>query len=268
MQRAAYAFARNARFLPTDDTSTEIAINARPLRQCLACNADWKSRNRRATIPATARRERPTKLGDLSSVTWHGHFFRIIKGIALNQSVEHVLMTIVDLFEQFSVDYAVMGGIAVRVHGVPRPTYDVDFTVAINEGHQLSAFFDEAETLGFEVPSIYRTGWRDAVGSMPLLKLKTYLAAGKSVDVDIFLVKTEFQKSVLSRRLSVDFEGRNLWFVTPEDLVLLKLIANRPRDLGDVIDVIFVQGELDEQYMHYWASKLGIEDRLTSVLNQ
>ena len=35
------------------------------------------------------------------------------------------------IFERLNVEYAVMGGIAVRAHGIPRPTQDVDFTVAI-----------------------------------------------------------------------------------------------------------------------------------------
>ena len=171
----------------------------------------------------------------------------------------------VGLCEQLSLDYAIMGGIAVRVHGIPRPTYDVDFEVATTEA-QLTMFFDQAERLGYEVPSIYRTGWRDVLASMPLVKLKSFLAAGKSIDVDIFLEETDFQRSVMSRRQLVEFEGKKIWFVTPEDLVLLKLIANRPRDLGDVADVLFVQGELDRVYMHHWATKLGIEDRLTTSL--
>lgn len=171
----------------------------------------------------------------------------------------------VDLCERNQLDYAIMGGIAVRVHGIPRPTYDVDLEVAIRDD-QLATFFNQAEKLGYEIASIYRTGWRDTVGSMPLVKMKTYLAAGQSVDVDIFLSETDFQHSVMSRRMAVEFEERSLWFVTPEDLLLFKLIANRPRDLGDVEDVLFVQGQLDEDYMHHWATRLGITDRLNIAL--
>ena len=35
------------------------------------------------------------------------------------------------LFDRLRVPYAIMGGWAVRMYGLPRPTYDVDFTVAI-----------------------------------------------------------------------------------------------------------------------------------------
>jgi Nucleotidyltransferase of unknown function (DUF6036) len=64
----------------------------------------------------------------------------------------------------------------------------------------------------------------------------------------------------------LEFEGRKLTVVTPEDLVLLKLLANRPRDIGDVQDILFIQGQLDESYMKRWAVELGIADRLTSIL--
>lgn len=171
----------------------------------------------------------------------------------------------VALCERNQLDYAIMGGIAVRVHGIPRPTYDVDMEVAIQDD-QLAMLFNQAEELGYEIAPIYRTGWRDTVGSMPLVKLKTYLAAGQSVDVDLFLNETDFQRSVMSRRMAVEFEGRSLWFVTPEDLLLFKLIANRPRDIGDVEDVLFIQGQLDEAYLRHWAAILDITERLNKAL--
>ena len=40
------------------------------------------------------------------------------------------LSQIVELLDGMQVPYVVMGGIAVRVYGIPRPTHDVDFTIA------------------------------------------------------------------------------------------------------------------------------------------
>jgi hypothetical protein len=50
------------------------------------------------------------------------------------------------------------------------------------------------------------------------------------------------------------------------DLILLKLIAGRPRDYGDIEDIFFVQGQLDESYLRRWAAPLGITDRLEQAL--
>jgi len=57
-------------------------------------------------------------------------------------------------------------------------------------------------------------------------------------------------------------------FVSPEDLVLLKLIASRPRDLIDVHDILFTMGELDEQYLATWAERLEIVEALQDALGQ
>ena len=45
------------------------------------------------------------------------------------------LRDFVETFEQLQLPYVVMGGIAVRFYGIPRATYDVDFTVSIAPGN-------------------------------------------------------------------------------------------------------------------------------------
>ena len=185
----------------------------------------------------------------------------------MGKTVDDVLLEMVGICESHNLNYAILGGLAVRVHGIPRPTYDVDFELTVND-RQLRDFFDAAEKLGYAVAAPYRTGWRDLVGGMPLVKLKTFLEAGHTIDVDIFVNDTPFQASVMERRLRIPFDNRQLWFVTPEDLILLKLLANRPRDHGDIADVLFVQGQLDEEYLRRWARTLQVADRLKAALSR
>jgi hypothetical protein len=59
-----------------------------------------------------------------------------------------------------------------------------------------------------------------------------------------------------------------MWVVSPEDLILLKLLAGRPRDLGDVADVLFMQCKLDETYMRRWARELSIGAQLEKALSE
>lgn len=54
--------------------------------------------------------------------------------------------------------------------------------------------------------------------------------------------------------------------VSPEDLILLKLLAGRDRDIADIGDVMFTQGNLDEPYMRRWAKEIGVLDRLETLL--
>jgi hypothetical protein len=46
----------------------------------------------------------------------------------------------------------------------------------------------------------------------------------------------------------------------------LKLLARRPRDLGDIADILFTQGQLDEIHLRHWANELGILPDLERVL--
>jgi hypothetical protein len=54
--------------------------------------------------------------------------------------------------------------------------------------------------------------------------------------------------------------------VTVEDLILLKLIAGRHRDRGDIDDLLLTRSELDEAYLRRWAGPLGVEAKLDEVL--
>jgi hypothetical protein len=157
-----------------------------------------------------------------------------------------------------------MGGFAVRAHGVPRPTYDIDLTIVLDRTHR-PELFERLRDYDFEIPEVYETGWVDRVKDLPLLKLQRWIR-DETLDVDLFLVETEFLSEVMQRKFRLDADGQMLWVVSPEDLILFKVLAGRPRDLGDVADVLFIQGSLDEAYMRRWARELGIERALERAL--
>jgi len=75
------------------------------------------------------------------------------------KDLTQALSEIAGICESLSARYAVMGGIAVRIHGIPRPTHDVDFTVALDR-ERLSDFFQRAVDAGYTVASrICAVGW-------------------------------------------------------------------------------------------------------------
>lgn len=180
--------------------------------------------------------------------------------------LEAALRKLVAYFHQQEIPYAVMGGLAVRVHALPRPTNDIDFSVQLDR-NRLPEVYRAAEQMGLTVPEVYKRGWIDEIAGLPIVKLRYYLRDGLGVDVDIFLAESDFQNSLISRRQPLDVDGLQCWVVSPEDLILLKLIANRPRDLIDVQDILFTQGSLDAGYLHHWAYELGISERLDQALS-
>ena len=166
------------------------------------------------------------------------------------------LQDLVDLFDRLQLPYAVMGGIAVRVYGIPRPTHDIDFTVAVGR-ERLPELYAAIQDLGYTVAEAYLSGWVDEVAGLPLVKFRLY-SEGQGVDIDVFLAEARFQQELLSRRRREQIDGLSAWLVSPEDLILLKLLAGRPRDFADIGDVLFTQGQLDECYLRRWAQELGV----------
>jgi hypothetical protein len=161
--------------------------------------------------------------------------------------------------------FAIMGGFAVRAHAFPRATYDIDFMVSVklDDLSTLVSFLRE-----FEVPEIYDTGWVDRVAGMPIVKAKKHLREDKFFDFDVFLFETPSQHSVLARRKKYVLADRQVWMCTPEDLLLFKLIANRPRDLMDAYDLLSMQPLLDVKYLKHWATQLDFEVRLLEELSK
>ena len=182
------------------------------------------------------------------------------------RDLAQALRDFVLLFEGMDIPYAVMGGIAVRIYGIPRPTHDIDFTLALDR-NRLPDLYEAVRALGYTVPEQYASGWVDNVAGLPLVRVRLYLE-GRGVDIDIFLAESRFQEQLLARRRREQLDELSVWFVSPEDLILLKLLARRPRDLADIGDILFTQGQLDESYMRHWAQELGILADLMNVLDQ
>jgi hypothetical protein len=109
--------------------------------------------------------------------------------------VEGVFHDFVRLFERLELPYAVMGGLAVRAHGIPRPTYDVDLTI-LADRDQLVTVIQEIRQLGYHVPDEYESGWIDNVSGLPFIKAATFID-GRSLVADIFLAETDFLRSLM-----------------------------------------------------------------------
>ena len=181
-------------------------------------------------------------------------------------SLEDALKAIVNVLKQHRIPYAVMGGLAVRVYAIPRFTNDVDLTISIARD-RLTLLFDSLRKINCEIPPPFDRGWLDSVAGFPFFKVD-FVQDDRLIEIDIFVSETDFQDSLIRRRREIETPAGAISFVSPEDLILLKLIASRPRDLVDVQDVFFTLGQLDIVYLEEWAKKLSIMDKLQIALDQ
>lgn len=152
-------------------------------------------------------------------------------------------MFYVDLFTaltRHNVDYLLIGGLAVSLHGVERATMDVDITVAMNP-ENLASLIETAKELRL-IPVLPVP--LEALGDLKLLRqwhaernleafaLRAPELAGVTVDVLLF-PPVEFAGMV---RRAVEFNVANtpIRVVSIDDLIALKQAVGRPIDLSDI----------------------------------
>jgi hypothetical protein len=181
--------------------------------------------------------------------------------------VRQILHRLVELVERLQIPYMLMGGVTVPVWGIPRATYDVDMTLSLDE-EGMNRFLRLAKEDGFQIEEAFQKGFRDVLDGMKKIRMEWWTATPRRVEVDVFLVTTEYQKAAFLRRKKVRIDDREVWVISPGDLILHKLTAGRPKDLADIQNVLAVQGIPDESYLRSWALRLGVERRLDKALAQ
>ena len=174
--------------------------------------------------------------------------------------IQRILLDGIATIERLNIPYAVMGGFAARAWGLPRPTYDADIAVRVDaEGMQ--RLLGALEAAGFDIPPEHRNGFLDSVG--PLEKARVTRFVGEHVwTTDLFVVRSAFLESALARARHAWIGPARVRVMAPEDIILLKLIAHRRKDLADVEEIVALCPGLDMAYLNTWARGLEVEDRL------
>jgi hypothetical protein len=92
------------------------------------------------------------------------------------------------------------------------------------------------------------------------------------VRIDLIFSFTPYEQHALERARTVMFGEVPVRFATPEDVIIHKIVAGRPRDLEDVRWIIKKNRELDLADIRFWLKQFQealdqpLIDRLNSVL--
>jgi hypothetical protein len=175
--------------------------------------------------------------------------------------LRQALFRVADLLEADGVVYMIVGALAVAMWGRPRATADIDITLRGDTG-RLEALTARAEREGFRVDHEWLE-WQ------PLLRDRQRRLSASGTIVDLMRPRDAHDEAALDRRRHLAVEERRLPFVAPDDLVLMKLKAGRPRDFDDAATVVASRHEpIDEPYMWDWARRLGVEAELSYLLRE
>jgi len=167
---------------------------------------------------------------------------------SLNPGLESAFKKTEALLKGIKVRHLYIGGLAVLATGEPRMTQDVDLILFVPKSN-MEPLFDAAHRHGFTVNR--RQGIQDAANQGACT-----IAYG-GVRVDFIFASTDLEESAWRRRVRKTLFKLVVHVPSPEDLILLKLVPGRPRDLEDIRGIAASAGNrLDRTYLKSWAQRL------------
>ncbi|MBI3261398.1 nucleotidyl transferase AbiEii/AbiGii toxin family protein [Candidatus Berkelbacteria bacterium] len=167
-----------------------------------------------------------------------------------------LLKAVARVFAKHHIPYYVTGGFAVSLWGRPRFTADIDLVVSfgkqavpliIQEFKKLSSalYVDEDQMLD----ALHRKGEFNFVEPNIGLKVDFWVSGNSVLD-----------QTAMRRRKAKFIRGQKVHFISPEDLILSKLLwwskGKSTRHLEDIESVVATTKKLDSRYLKSWVRRL------------
>jgi hypothetical protein len=152
---------------------------------------------------------------------------------------------IIDAFDQQGI---IIGGVATSLLGQPRLTADTDAMLLLSLD-DLPKLLQIAQTVGL-TPRI-----PDAITFAQQSRVVLLKHDVSGINVDISLGLLPFEVEAVERSEEYHTGNLRLRLPTPEDLIILKAVAHRPKDMLDIAAVIAAQPHLDDQRIAFWVEQ-------------
>jgi len=148
-----------------------------------------------------------------------------------------------EIFKQLNrrhIDYVVVGGVALVMHGIVRLTADLDLMLHLDEKN-LKKFVDLMDEFGYKPRMPVKAGDLADPGK------RAYWMQEKNMEVfsfyhphqpivliDVFINEPLPYKEIRNRSVPMKIGKLSVPVVSKEDLIKLKKISGRPQDLEDI----------------------------------
>lgn len=161
---------------------------------------------------------------------------------------------IIEYFDSRHIPYMLSGSIAMGIYVVPRATKDIDFVVQLQpkDIESFTAHFEGAYYCSKEAVA-------DAVNRQSIFKVIDH-ASGFKADF-VVLKSSEYRLAEFERKQPADFYGIKIYVVSPEDLLISKLIwiqewqsAVQIEDIKNLASI----PDLQLEYVTNWIKKLNL----------
>ncbi|MCK9264724.1 MAG: nucleotidyltransferase family protein [Deltaproteobacteria bacterium] len=158
---------------------------------------------------------------------------------------EEILAALSKALQGRSIPYMVIGGQAILLYGEPRLTRDIDITLGVDADR-----LDDVLALARELSlRVLPDNVRDFVLQTMVLPC---LHEESGIRVDFIFSFTPYEAQAIKRANRVQILGTEVCFASPEDMIIHKIFAGRPRDREDVRSILLRNDDLDIPYIRSW----------------
>jgi hypothetical protein len=150
------------------------------------------------------------------------------------------------LISRFDNKGVIIGGTAVSILGKPRYTEDID-AIFLLSTRDIPRLLEEAKKEGME-PRIENALEFARKSRVVLL---THIATNTNIDISLGILP--FEEEVVERSLVHQVDATlQIRLPTPEDLIVLKAVAHRPKDMEDIRILVEKYPNLDVTRIERW----------------
>lgn len=159
------------------------------------------------------------------------------------------LQAVSDWLAAEKVDFAVVGGVAASLHGKPRVTKDVD-VVALADDATWEELVEAAAAHGI-FPRV-----DEALDFAKNTRVLLLVHRPSKIEIDLSLGMLPFESDLVHRARAVDVGEVRFPLAAPEDVIVMKALALRPRDVADIEGIVESNAELDLERVRSTLSQL------------
>lgn len=169
---------------------------------------------------------------------------------------------VADVLERRDLPYAIGGAIALGFYAAPRATIDVDVNIFVPPKERLNEILDALAEIGFSPQDDLTVLERNAISE------GQFRGTVEGLRVDVFVPAIPYYAELITRRHEVPLLNRPIWILGAADLVVLKMMFFRRKDLADVESILRNLGpDLDREFVRGKLTELvGSEDERITAL--
>lgn len=165
----------------------------------------------------------------------------------------HLLVKIIKKLNSLKIPYLVTGGMAIYVWGRPRFTADIDLVVELKK--------EDVKKL---VSTLIKEGYIDEEAVKQAITYQSefnFIDQKEGIKVDFWILKNDdFDKYKFKRKVSKKVLNQNVYFISAEDLILVKLLwfkeSGSYRHLEDIVSILeMLKKKVDFNYLRKWTKK-------------